>query len=85
MLKNHQKKLKLYIKINKKIIKFHDTEIEKYKFHQHKSLISIDKIDINEMVVSFAKKDFKYFLVMVIFMFFQHFPEKARAYLIMGK
>ena len=43
-----------------------DTEIEKYKFHQHKKPISIDNIDINKIVVSnkvsFAKKDFKYFI-----------------------
>ena len=28
-----------------------DTEIEKYKFHQHKSPILIDDIDINKIVV----------------------------------
>ena len=49
-----------------KIIKFDDTEIEEYKFYQHNSLISIQKIDINEIVISnklpFSKQDFKYFI-----------------------
>ena len=44
--------------------KFDDTEIEKYKFHQYKSPISIDNIDVNKIVVSnkisFGKKNFKY-------------------------
>ena len=48
-----------------KKIKFHDTEIEKYKLHQHKSPLFIDNIDISKTVVSnkvsFGKKDFKYF------------------------
>ena len=33
-------------------MKFDDTEIEKCKFHQHKSPFLIDNIDINKMVVS---------------------------------
>ena len=41
-------------------------KLKKYKFHQHKSLISINNIDINKIVVSnkvsFGKKDFKYFI-----------------------
>ena len=37
--------------MDKKIIKFDDTEIEKYKFHQHKSPISIDNIVMNKIVV----------------------------------
>ena len=45
---------------------FDDTEIEEYKFNQHKSPISINNIDINEIVVSnklpFGKQDFKYFI-----------------------
>ena len=66
-LKKLQKKLKLYIKIDKKIIKFGDTEIEEYEFHhQHKSPISINNIDINKIVVTnklpFGKQDFKYFI-----------------------
>ena len=48
------------------IIKFDDTEIEKYKFHQHKSHFSIGNIDINKIVVPikvfFDKKEFKYFI-----------------------
>ena len=52
--------------MNKKIIEFDDTEIEKYKFHQYKSPILIEDIDINKLVVSnkvsFGKKDFKHFV-----------------------
>ena len=58
--------MKTYIKLDKKVIKFDDIEIEKYKFHQNKSPISIDNININKNVVSnevsFGKKDFKYFV-----------------------
>ena len=47
-------------------IKFGDTEIEKYKFHQHNSPLSIVSVDICKIVVpnkvSFGKKDFKYFI-----------------------
>ena len=46
-------------KKNTKLIKFGDTEIEKHKFHQHKSTILINNIDIK---VSFGKKGFKYFI-----------------------
>ena len=53
--------------MDKKIIKFHDTEIQKYKFHQYKIPILINNIDINKIVVSnkfpFDKQDFKYFIV----------------------
>ena len=38
--------------MDKKIIKFGDIDIENKKFHQHKSPISIDNIDINKIVVS---------------------------------
>ena len=52
--------------MDKKVTKFDDTEIEKYKFHQHKKPISIENIDINKIVVSnkvsFGKKEFKYFI-----------------------
>ena len=52
--------------MDKKIIKFDDTEIEEYKFHQNKSLISINSLDINKIVVSnklpLDKEDFKYFI-----------------------
>ena len=47
-------------------MKSDDTEIEKHKFHQHKSTFSIDNININKIVVHnkvrFGKKDFKYFI-----------------------
>ena len=46
--------------MDKKIIKFDDTEIEKYKLDQHKSPILINNIDNN--MVPFGKKDFKYFI-----------------------
>ena len=54
--------------MDKKIIKFDDTEIEEYKFRQHKSPISINNIYIyiTKIVVSnklpFSKQDFKYFI-----------------------
>ena len=52
--------------MNKTIEKFGDTEIEKYKCHQHKSFISINNMDINKLVVSnkvsFSKKRFKHFI-----------------------
>ena len=48
--------------MDKKIIKFYDTETEKYKFRQYKSPILIDNIHINTIVVSnkfsFGKKGF---------------------------
>ena len=43
--------MKPYIKMDKEIIKFDDTEIEEYKFYQYKSSISINDIGINELVV----------------------------------
>ena len=59
--------MKVYIKIDKAVIKSGDIEIKKHKFHQHKSPISIENIDINEIVVSnkvtFRKKGFRYFIV----------------------
>ena len=52
--------------MGKNIVKFDDTEIEKYKFHQYKSPILIKDIDINERVLSnkftFGKQDFEYFI-----------------------
>ena len=46
----------------KRITKFNNAEIEKYKFHQYKKPILIDNIDINEIVVSntvsYGKKRF---------------------------
>ena len=47
-------------------MKVDDAEIEGYKFHRNKSLISINDIDINKIVVSnklpFGNQDFKYFI-----------------------
>ena len=34
--------------MDKKIMKFDDTEIEKCKFHQHKRPISTDNIDVKK-------------------------------------
>ena len=52
--------------MDKKIITFDDTEIEKYKFHQYKNPRSISNIDINKIVLSnsipFGKKDLKHFI-----------------------
>ena len=52
--------------MEKTIIKFGDTEIEKQKFHQNKSPISIKYIDIDNIVVSnkvsFGKKGFEYLI-----------------------
>ena len=50
--------------MDKKILKFVGTKIEKYKFHQNKSLTLINDID-NKIVVSnkvpFREQDFRYF------------------------
>ena len=35
--------------MDKKVIKFDDTEIEKQNFHQYKRPISIDNIDVNKI------------------------------------
>ena len=52
--------------MEKKIIKCDETEIQKYKFHQYKSTISIENKDVHKIVVSnkisFDKNDFKYFI-----------------------
>ena len=54
--------MKVYIKMEKAIVKFCDIEIEKQKFHQYKRPISIKNIDINKTVesnkVSLGKKRF---------------------------
>ena len=51
--------------MDKKNIKFDDTEVEEYEFNQYKSPILINDVDINKIVVSnkfpFGKQDFKYF------------------------
>ena len=53
--------------MGKGIVTFGDTEIEKHKFHQHRSPISIRDVDINKVIVSkkvsFGKKGSKYFIV----------------------
>ena len=60
--------MKVYIKTDKKIINFGDTEVEKkpHKFHQNKSPILINNLDTNKIVisnnVSCGKRDFKYFI-----------------------
>ena len=38
--------------MDKKSIKFDDTKIEEYELHQYKSTISINDIDINEIIAS---------------------------------
>ena len=52
--------------MEKTIIKFDDTEIEKQTFHQYKRPISIKNIDNNKIVVSnkvsFGEKGFKHFI-----------------------
>ena len=52
--------------MDQKQIKFADTEIEEYRFHQYKSPILINDIDINTIVVSnrflFGKQGFKCFI-----------------------
>ena len=57
--------MKLYVKMEKAIIKFGDNKIKKQKLHQYKKSISIKNIDINKILVSnkvfFDKKGFKYF------------------------
>ena len=52
--------------MDEKKIKFDDTEIEEFEFHQYKSPISINDMDINEIVVPnkfpFGKQDCRYFI-----------------------
>ena len=52
--------------MDKKIIKFHNTKIEGYKFHHYKSPILINATDIDKTVVSnkflFGKQGFEYFI-----------------------
>ena len=56
------------MKMDKNIIKFDSTEIEKYKFHQHKNSFLVGNIDINKTVlsskVSFGKRVLNILLVM---------------------
>ena len=51
-MKKLLKSLKPYTKMDQKIIKFYDSKIENYKFHQHKNPISIKDLDINKIVLS---------------------------------
>ena len=48
--------------MDKKVVKFDDTEIEEYKFHQNKSSIWINDIGINGILVSnklsFGKQEY---------------------------
>ena len=52
--------------MKKKIIKFDGPEIEEFEFHQYKSPIFINNIDMNKIVASnkfpFGKQDFKCFI-----------------------
>ena len=52
--------------MDKKIINFDNTEIQKYKLHQYSKPILIDNIVINKIVVSdevaLGKKNFKCFI-----------------------
>ena len=52
--------------MDKKIIKFPETEVKKNKFYQNKSPILMNDIDINRIVVSnklpLGKQDFRYFI-----------------------
>ena len=61
-IKKFIKKIKPYIRMDKKIIKFDDIEIKEYEFQQYKSPILINDIDINKKVVpnkfSLVKQDF---------------------------
>ena len=58
--------MKVYIKMEKAVKKFGDSDIEKPKFHQYKRPISIKNIDNNKIVVSnkvsFGKIGLKYFI-----------------------
>ena len=44
--------MKVYIKMEKTIIKFGDSEIKKQNFHQYNSPILINNIDVSEILVS---------------------------------
>ena len=62
-LKNYKKKIKAYLQMDNEIIIFDDTEIVEHKFHQYKSSIWINGIDVNKIVVS---NDFKYLKILNI-------------------
>ena len=52
--------------MNKEIITFSDTEIEKRKFHYSKYPINIKNVDVDKIILScedsFVRKGFKYFI-----------------------
>ena len=48
--------------MDKKIIKFDDTEIEKHEFHQYKSPILINHKIVVSNKFPLGKQDFKYFV-----------------------
>ena len=52
--------------MDKKVIRIDDTEIEEYRFHEYKSLILINNIDNNKIVVlnkfPFDKQGLKHFI-----------------------
>ena len=52
--------------MDEQIIKYYGAEIEEHKFHQYKTPLSINDIDINNIVVPdkfhFGKQDFEYFI-----------------------
>ena len=52
--------------MDKKIIKFDDTEIEEYELYQRKNSILINKIGIDKIIVSnkfsFGQQDSKYLI-----------------------
>ena len=62
-MKAYMKKKKKQKKWKKQIIRFGNIEIEKQKFHQDKSTILIENIDVNKIIVSnkfsFGEKGFK--------------------------
>ena len=55
-----------YIKIDKEILTFGNTEIEKSKFHRHKTSIHLGDVDVEKVLVSdnisFGEKNYKYFI-----------------------
>ena len=74
--------------MNKKIIKFEDTEIEEYILHQNENPILINNIDINKIILSqmiIYKRNFDenrriYFLIKIekVFNKYMEILEKVR-------
>ena len=75
--------------MGKKIIKFDDTEIEGYKFHQNKRPIAINDINTNKMVVSnehpFGKQDLNISLVTNILKKIDLYPYSVHKWLYIKK